>query len=134
MHQSSATFSGTDRTTPFDKRFLDWLSWAAMGCAAIVFFVVGSQLWQTQSRMELIFRGKIPLLPIGMRTLMATPSFAFALVPALLAAAAVAVQTRLTSRVVATLFHLFVMILGIASLLLARDILMASLMSRMIAE
>ncbi|HEV7301905.1 MAG TPA: hypothetical protein VGN72_21400 [Tepidisphaeraceae bacterium] len=114
-----------ERVTEVEERFLHWLSWAALVAATIIACAVCWQLWQSQGRVEMLTRGKTHLLPLGMRALLATPALVFAVVPISVAAACVAVQTRLQSRVVTTLSHLFVMCVGLGCLLLTRDMVMA---------
>ena len=120
--------------TANEQRFLNYLSWAAMAGAVVIVFSAGWEFWQIQGRIELIFRGKTDLLPLATRTLVLTPSIAFMVLPAAVAAACVIAQTRMASRVISTLFQLFVMLIGIGGFLIARDSMMMSLTSQLFAR
>ena len=70
------------------------------------------------------------MLPLGMRILLAIPAIVFAILPVVVAAACIGVQLRFPSRVVTTLFHLFVLGIGLGCLLIARDLVMESVMTQ----
>ena len=119
-----------ERNNAIQQRLLYWLSWAALAGAVLIVCSAGWLLWQAQVRMGMIYHGKTHMLPLAMRTQLAIPTILFALIPLAATAGCVAVQTRLPSRVVSTLFHLFVMMAGLGCFLVAREIAMASMLAQ----
>ena len=119
-----------ERITTAEEQFLKSLSWVVLAAAAFVVCAVGWQLWQTQGRMEMLYHGKAHMLPLGMRALLACPAVVFAAVPLAAVAAGVGVQMRYASRVVTTLFHLFVLGAGLACSLVVREVIMAGVIAQ----
>ena len=128
--KARSTHLSSERATAMQQRLLYWLSWTVMAGAVLVVCAAGWLLWEVQGRTEMLFRGNTHMLPLLMRTLLAIPAVLFTAVPLAVSAGCVAVQTRLPSRVIATLFHLSAAVLGLGCFLVAQQAVTASLLAQ----